>query len=143
MATWPLVKRGKNGERLYSLNCKGCHSNDGKAGTGPSFLNKYGSMEELQGGGSIKVNDDYVLRSIYEPQADIVKGYGPRSQMPSFQGKLNEKQIGWIIDYMMRISNKAPKKPAKPKAGEDKGNADKKTDEKKTGEKTKEKTSDK
>ena len=95
----------QNGERLYKLNCAGCHSLDGSAKTGPSFLGKYGSDEQLETGAMQTVNDTYISESIIDPQKDIVSGYGPTSQMPSFRGKLSQKQITYIIEYMKTIKN--------------------------------------
>ncbi len=93
----------ENGQRLYKINCAGCHSIDGSVKTGPSFLGKYGSDEPLTTGAMQTVDDNYIISSILEPQKDIVEGYGPRSQMPTFKGKLSPKQIRYIIAYMKTL----------------------------------------
>ena len=46
------------------------------------------------------VDENYVRESILEPNAKIVEGDGPVSKMNSFQGKLNDKEIGYMIDYI-------------------------------------------
>ena len=89
-----------NGERLFSINCSGCHSIDGGVKTGPALNTIWGEKERLIGGEEIMVDENYVRESILEPNAKIVEGYGPVSKMNSFQGKLNDKEIGYMIDYI-------------------------------------------
>ena len=93
----------QNGERLYKINCAGCHTIDGSAKTGPSFLGLWGREESMIDGSTKLVDEQYVIDSIWEPQKDVVAGYGPRSQMASFKGKISEKQINYIIEYLKTL----------------------------------------
>ena len=97
-------KPWENGERLYKINCSGCHKVDGTAATGPA-LNLVFSMKErpLHNGGSVVVDENYVRKSILQPDADIADGYGPVTQMNSFLGKLTDKQIDYLIAYMKKL----------------------------------------
>jgi cytochrome c oxidase subunit 2 len=92
------------GELLYSQRgCKQCHSVDGVAGTGPSFLGVYGSAHALVGGEQIVVDENYVRESILLPQAKIVAGYEP--VMPTYKGRLKDEEISAIIEYLKTLSN--------------------------------------
>jgi cytochrome c oxidase subunit 2 len=47
-------------------------------------------------------DENYIKRSILEPSAQVVAGYEP--VMPSFQGRLNDREIDAIIAYMKTLS---------------------------------------
>lgn len=72
-ATPALVARGKT---LYSSDgCSGCHSLTGSAGAGPSLKGTAGSTVTLTNGQTVTADDAYLLQSIADPDAQIVKGY--------------------------------------------------------------------
>lgn len=92
------------GGLLYSQRgCKQCHSVDGVAGTGPSFLGVYGSEHVLVGGEKVVVDENYVRESILMPQAKIVAGYEP--VMPTYKGRLKDEEISAIIEYLKTLSD--------------------------------------
>jgi cytochrome c oxidase subunit 2 len=74
---------------------------DGKPSTGPTFAGLFGSSVALSGGGSVGVDEDYIRTSILEPSAQVVAGYEP--VMPSFQGRLNDREIDAIIAYLKTL----------------------------------------
>jgi cytochrome c oxidase subunit II len=96
------------GKSLYqNRGCAGCHSNDGSAKVGPSFLNLFGTksdMHVLEGGVGVDVTADYVRESILYPKAKIVKGYP--GVMPSYQGQLSDDDINSVVAYLKSISDK-------------------------------------
>lgn len=55
--------------------CVACHSLDGSRGIGPTWLGMYGRAETLNDGSTVMVDDAYILESILEPSASIVRGY--------------------------------------------------------------------
>lgn len=65
------------GRILYERNCKLCHTLDGTPFTGPSFKNLWGKTEQFEDGTSGVVDTQYVLESMTNPNAKIVKGYKP------------------------------------------------------------------
>lgn len=69
----------KTGEKiLEEKGCLGCHTTDGTAKVGPTFKGLYGSRVTVLTKGkerTISADEEYLLRSIREPQADVVKGY--------------------------------------------------------------------
>jgi cytochrome c oxidase subunit 2 len=84
--------------------CITCHSVDGSKLTGPSMLGKYGALETLVGGQQVKVDDNYLRESIMNPNAKVVQGYKP--VMPTYAGRLKEKQLNAIIDYIKSLRRK-------------------------------------
>lgn len=91
------------GELLYNVRgCKQCHSVDGSAGTGPTFLGLFGSQEALTSGESVLVEENYIRESILNPQARVTAGYDP--VMPTYQGRLKDEEITAIIEYMKTLS---------------------------------------
>ncbi len=91
------------GEYLYkSRGCAQCHTVDGSANVGPSFLNAYGREERFKDGSTYTVDENYVRESILNPGAKIVAGY--QNVMPTYQGKLKEREITAIIEYLKSIS---------------------------------------
>lgn len=91
------------GEKLYNkLGCVACHSTDGSIKLAPSFKGIYGKTEELEGGGSVKVDDNYIRQSILTPQMQVTKGYP--AIMPTFQGRVNEREISGLIAFIKSLS---------------------------------------
>jgi cytochrome c oxidase subunit 2 len=90
------------GMKLYQdRNCNACHTLDGSKIIGPSFKGIYGKTEVVIENGvekTITVDDDYLYRSIYEPNAQIVKGYQPL--MPSQTGISSEQDVRILIEFI-------------------------------------------
>lgn len=98
------------GEILYvRRGCVQCHSVDGSAKVGPSFLNAYGTEQTLTSGESIQVDENYIRESILEPQAKVRAGYKP--VMPTYQGQLKDEEIGALIAYIKSLSSSSEAKP--------------------------------
>jgi cytochrome c oxidase subunit 2 len=90
------------GEQLYTAKaCNTCHRIDEKAHTGPSFLGIYGVTHQLQDGGTVVADENYLRESILNPQAKIVAGYQP--VMPTYQGLLDDHQIDCLIAYIKSL----------------------------------------
>ncbi len=81
--------------------CMQCHTTDGSPSTGPSWKGIWGRSEKLADGSSVTVDENYIRSSIFQPQAQIVAGYGP--VMPTFQGKLKDRDITAIIEYFKTL----------------------------------------
>ena len=99
-------KPWKNGERIYKINCSGCHKVDGQAATGPALNTIWGdSAHRDMNGRTFTVDENYVRESIYNPDAVVVEGYGPVTKMNSFQGKLSDKDVDYVIAYLKELKN--------------------------------------
>lgn len=94
------------GKRLVELNgCIACHSSDGTKIVGPTFKGVYGHKlivitddKERE----ILADDEYIKRSIYDPNADIVKGYA-KNQMVSYKAQLKDEDVTRIIEYLKTL----------------------------------------
>lgn len=87
---------------LKQNGCLACHSLDGSKLIGPTFKGIYGKKEIVVVQGTEKeiiVDDEYILRSIYEPNTEIVKGYNP-GLMISYKEQLSEEDVGKVIEYI-------------------------------------------
>lgn len=90
------------GQKVYTTRCLVCHGlNKDEKKTGPTFYGLFGRTEELEGGGSVTVDENYVRESIVNPNAKIVKGYPPA--MPTFAGQLDETEIMGVIEYLKTV----------------------------------------
>ncbi|MDX2146007.1 MAG: cytochrome c oxidase subunit II [Planctomycetota bacterium] len=99
------------GAKLHKSKCASCHSADGSKNTGPTWKNAYGYPVEFHGGGSLDLSDpnawdNYIRESILRPQAKVHLGYGPTSQMQSFEGQLKPEQIDAIVAYYRSLSDR-------------------------------------
>ena len=99
-------KPWENGERLYKMNCSGCHKIDGQAATGPALNLLWAKgQEELIDGTKVDVTEEYIRESILYPEKAVVAGYGPVSKMNSFEGKLTPDQIIDLTVYIKYLSD--------------------------------------
>jgi len=88
--------------------CMACHSTDGTKIVGPTYLNLFGRQEVVNRNGTevtITVDEEYIKRSIFDPNADIVKGY-PKGLMQSYKGKISDADIAKIIEYLKSLNEK-------------------------------------
>ncbi len=98
----------ENGERQYKIRCAGCHSIDGSKKTGPSFQDtssKFGQEVAMTNGSKVKIDESFIRESILEPAKNVRSGF--TNQMTSFQGQLNDEQIGHLIDYIKSLNGSA------------------------------------
>jgi len=90
---------------LQANGCTACHSLNGSRLVGPSFKGLYGGTKDvlLEDGSkkSITADDEYIRRSIYEPNVEIVDTY-PKV-MISYKQTINEEQLKQITAYLKSI----------------------------------------
>jgi cytochrome c oxidase subunit 2 len=90
---------------LKANNCLACHSLTGEKLVGPTFLNVYNSDRTIVIKGEekeIKVDDQYIINSIYNPDDEIVKGYN-KGLMQSYQKIVTNEEINEIIEYLKTL----------------------------------------
>ncbi|MFH0757161.1 MAG: cytochrome c oxidase subunit II [Bacteroidota bacterium] len=93
-------------EVLRRNGCNACHSVDGSKLVGPSYLGGWGTSRTVITGREerqVLVDADYVKRSIYDPNADVVKGFG-KGLMLSYQGMVSEEEVALIIAYLKALN---------------------------------------
>ena len=90
------------GQQLYqTLGCASCHGANGEGGRGPTLEGIFGNVQQLESGGSVRVDEAYLRESITNPQAKLVAGFGPI--MPTFQGQISEDQLVQLIAYIKSL----------------------------------------
>lgn len=90
------------GKQLYTkFGCNACHSVDGAKGVGPSFKGLYGKQESLASGGTVLVDENYIMESIYDPNAKLVAGFA--GGMPTFKGQIDSEGIQSIIAFIKTL----------------------------------------
>ncbi len=90
---------------MQNIGCFACHSLDGTKLVGPSFKGIWGAEHTVVTGKEtrkIVVDEEYVKRSIYDPNADVVEGF-MKGLMVSYQGQLSEEDIANIIEYLKTV----------------------------------------
>lgn len=90
---------------LKQNGCIACHSLDGSRIVGPSFKGIYGHEVEVITNGqerTLIVDDEYIKSSIYDPNADVVKGFNP-GLMISYKEQLTEEDIAKIVEYIKTL----------------------------------------
>ncbi|HRY98491.1 MAG TPA: cytochrome c [Bacteroidales bacterium] len=97
------VERGR--QIFEEKICITCHSLDGSKLVGPSIKGIYGKTETVITGGKerqITIDDEYIKRSILEPDADLTKGY-TAGQMVIPPPPLTDEEIAYVIEYIKTI----------------------------------------
>lgn len=85
--------------------CIACHSLDGSKLIGPSFKNVFDAQKTVIKDGkkiTIPVNDEYIKRSIYEPNSEVVDGYN-KGLMVSYKDQISEEELKEIINYLRKL----------------------------------------
>jgi cytochrome c oxidase subunit 2 len=93
-----LAARGR--DLAQARGCLGCHSVDGSSSAGPTWKGLYGKTETLADGSTVVVDDDYLKKSISDPNAMIVKCYSP--VMPP--SNLSSEELDALMDYTRELS---------------------------------------
>ncbi len=88
----------RGAELARSKGCVQCHTVDGSARIGPTWLHAWGSTITTEDGRRVDVDDAYVRRSMLQSQADLVKGFPP--VMPSFEGMLKPDEQDDLVAYI-------------------------------------------
>jgi cytochrome c oxidase subunit 2 len=90
---------------MQNIGCFACHTLDGTKLVGPSFKGIWGAQHTVVTGRetrTVTVDEEYIKKSIYDPNADVVDGYG-KGLMLSYEGQLSEDDIGNIIEYLKTL----------------------------------------
>ena len=90
---------------MQNIGCFACHTLDGTKLVGPSFKGIWGAEHTVVTGREtrkVTVDDEYIKRSIYDPNADVVEGY-MKGLMITYQGQLSEDDVASIIEYLKTV----------------------------------------
>jgi cytochrome c oxidase subunit 2 len=78
-------ERGAYWASAEGFGCVACHSLDGTPGVGPTWQGLYLREEQLTDGSTVVADDDYIINSIYDPNAQIVTGYNPNIMPQNYE----------------------------------------------------------
>lgn len=97
---------GATGKKIMqNIGCFACHTIDGTKLVGPSFKGIWGEEQTVVTGKETRkvlVDEEYIKKSIYDPNADVVEGY-MKGLMVSYNGQLSESDIASIIEYLKTV----------------------------------------
>jgi len=102
------------GESLYNtLGCANCHGEVNNV-HGPTLYGIAGKVRQFENGSTAIADDNYLRRSIIDPNAQVVKGY--QNIMPAYpvgneQGKLTEEQVLDLVAYVKTLGSAAATAP--------------------------------
>jgi cytochrome c oxidase subunit 2 len=102
-----IVAEGRR--QAARAGCMKCHSIDGSAHIGPTWLDLYHRREVMESGESLLVDESYLTESMMEPKKRQVAGYP--LVMPSFFGRLSEPEVASIVEYIKWLRTSAEDKP--------------------------------
>jgi cytochrome c oxidase subunit II len=92
------------GLRVSEQNgCIACHSIDGSASVGPTWLGLYGSERQLVDGRTMIADEDYLHIGIVDTNEHIVAGYPPNVMPGNYDELLTDEQIANIIAYIRSL----------------------------------------
>ena len=107
VATTDIESATATGRRIMqNIGCFACHSIDGTRLVGPTFKGIWGATHTVSTGREkreVVVDEEYIIKSIYDPNADIVDGFN-RGLMLSYEGQLSEEDIDYIIEYLKTLN---------------------------------------
>ena len=99
------AKAPARGIQLFQeKGCQACHSVDGTPLVGPTVKGLFGKTVTVITDGKerqVVANEDYLKRSLMEPNADVVAGFPPI--MPSQKGMITDEELEGIITYIKEL----------------------------------------
>ena len=93
----PQALPGKSLAKDYG--CVACHSSDGRPGVGATWKGLYQSQVTLEDGSTVTVDREYLVRSIKDPNADILQG--SKVKMPV--NRVPDADVQLIVDYIISL----------------------------------------
>jgi len=93
----PLSVAGNEGRDLARASgCSSCHGKNGQGVTAPTWQGLYSNQVKLDSGLTVVATEDYLYRSITEPQAQIRSDWTIKMPMNS----LSDDEVASIIAYI-------------------------------------------
>lgn len=94
----------EKGESLFrGLGCLACHKIKGEGSNlGPDLNGVFGKLEELTTGEKITVTEDYLMESIVNPIAKVVKGFPPGLMPPVYSG-LPKENLNHLVAFIKSL----------------------------------------
>ena len=81
--------------------CLSCHSVDGSTLVGPSWLGLFGTTRQLEDGSTVVADEQYLRKSILEPQAQVASDYP--NIMPAAYSFLSDEELDAVVEYIRSL----------------------------------------
>lgn len=92
-----------NAGKALASQCLACHTIDGSQAVGPTWKGLYGHEVELEDGTKVVADDAYLIESIKDPNAKVVKGF-PKGAMPPYGSILTDENIADLVAYIRSLA---------------------------------------
>jgi mono/diheme cytochrome c family protein len=100
----PVAAQQSDAAAGKQLGCQLCHSTNGSAGVGPTWQTLAGAKVKLADGTTVTADDAFLVRSILDPDAEVVSGYRPGVMAAQFPaGALTQAQAEAIVAYLKTL----------------------------------------
>lgn len=93
----PVAEEGR--ELARASGCSSCHGSNGQGVTAPTWQGLYRNQVELEDGLTVLATDEYLFRSITDPQAQVRADWTIKMPMNS----LNDDEVASIIAYIKEL----------------------------------------
>jgi cytochrome c oxidase subunit II len=91
------LAQATTGEQIFTAGgCAGCHTFDPAGSTG----NVGPDLNDLASAAGNMPPEEFVRESILNPDAEVAQGFSA-GVMPSFEGRLSDKQVQALVDYLL------------------------------------------
>lgn len=98
-----LSPAASNGRlRATELGCQSCHSINGSGGAAPTWKGLWGSTVKLTDGSEVVVDEEYVIRSVREPNAQRREGVGG-AMGPYDEKRLSDEDLADVIEFIKAL----------------------------------------
>ena len=88
------------GEQIFTAaGCAACHTL-GKAGANGNIGPNLDELAAQAGNRTDAPAEEYTTEAILDPDAFVVEGFQP-GVMPSYEGRLSEKQVQTLVEYLL------------------------------------------
>ncbi len=93
----PLAQRGR--DFAETTGCLACHSLDGTAMIGPTWLDVWGTERTLADGTTVTVDEAYVIESIRNPNSQVAEGFAA-AMVPYDESTVSDADIEALIELL-------------------------------------------
>ncbi|MEZ5216429.1 MAG: c-type cytochrome [Ilumatobacteraceae bacterium] len=103
-----LSADAQRGQALaLQVGCAGCHGGvDGTSTVGPSWVGRWGTRIELVDGTTVTFDEDYVARSVRDPDAQRSVESADAVRMPAFtERQLSDDDLRSITAYLRELGS--------------------------------------
>lgn len=102
--TTPITQLEQSKILAADKGCIACHSLDGSAGIGPSWMGNYGSLRKFTDGTAQIPDAQYYKKSMLDPAAQVLVGF----QNIMLPATLTETEINQFIALMQELTRTMP-----------------------------------